>query len=562
VSRGQAPFRPWLEARSRDQLIRWTGGSTPTVLANAVAMVSELFSGEAVRVDPSLDLVSFSHEIVSIWRTEESLGTIERKKRPWILWAVLETSDPELLELSQSLTFMQGCYAVVGQDRRTHGWRAFISAWIRNYNPNHPLYFRYGEWIENVISGKMEARFSTWKGRSERYQIFAEEGPEILARCVKLKMTDNGTSIDGVLKDAGLVGDLGASPIVRFSLKAVLSRLADLFNECPADVIPINDILEAFLNQEGKLQFRDLRLSLQVALTRPFRETQPPVQLRISLLEWMVKCFGDPRVHAQAWVGADEAAGIVRSWQVLDSFRLFFDILDNMALDRHWSERKTFWQRYLQGPWVTEARVLLGPQAVRRVPRDIDRSTYATLTGEIQGNHSVLMMTIKGPIGTIVVIEWSHMGSFRAWMQNDLIAPKPYEPSYSRRQLMMQPKFRQVHSGGWQGMIDQAIKTMTGVDLRGPSTGQRDTEMRIIGSRSPDGSGQRTLTSGDQTSISSRNPNASSVVAKSPEARYYHRRTCERLTRKRYKNLVEFTNNRAAGLRGFSPCQACRPHLD
>jgi hypothetical protein len=143
----------------------------------------------------------------------------------------------------------------------------------------------------------------------------------------------------------------------------------------------------------------------------------------------------------------------------------FFRLLDETALDRHWRYRKLFWMAYFQRELITDAWVVLGPHASRMAELSFDQGDLATgklkAGGGIQGNHSVLLLRLPG----MTVAEWSHNGTCRIWLDGNPQAPKMYQMSYSRAELVHGEDFSQRHHGTEHGSWQRSIADWVGENI-------------------------------------------------------------------------------------------------
>lgn len=86
---------------------------------------------------------------------------------------------------------------------------------------------------------------------------------------------------------------------------------------------------------------------------------------------------------------------------------------------------------------------------------------YASLKPgyNVKKNHSAIIMRI----GQLTITEWSHSGSFRAWLPDAKRCPELYKSVYSRSDLVENATFERTHQGGWQSRFADLIDDQTGV---------------------------------------------------------------------------------------------------
>jgi hypothetical protein len=153
-------------------------------------------------------------------------------------------------------------------------------------------------------------------------------------------------------------------------------------------------------------------------------------------------------------------------WLVSASLEDFFALISRRAQENHWRYRKAFWSAYLKRGVIGHAWVILGWNAegeARRQWRDA-MPAHGRLTGA-DPDHSVLLLQI----GTVIVVEFSHMGACRLWRQNDQHCPRFYQQEYPRAALRLNPGYELAHRGSasyaWQRELADTIRSETGIGI-------------------------------------------------------------------------------------------------
>ena len=136
------------------------------------------------------------------------------------------------------------------------------------------------------------------------------------------------------------------------------------------------------------------------------------------------------------------------------SIDVFFKIIQQSQLDRHGVYRETFWKKYLEAGYINQSWLILAPKAAQLAidSLGVKKHQFATIqkNRKIDEKHAVLLMRLNH----IVIAEWSHTGKCRFWAQGTLKAPKLFQKSYVREQLIDYADHVQQHyfsaKGLWQ----------------------------------------------------------------------------------------------------------------
>lgn len=160
-------------------------------------------------------------------------------------------------------------------------------------------------------------------------------------------------------------------------------------------------------------------------------------------------------------------------WLTSISFDTFIRILDLTAAE-NWQDRRDFWEGYLpseRSPGsLVEAWPVLGPTA-KDLARDklkLDRQLYGEFPGRTGSNQSILIMRLRGPIGSVVVCEWSHGGAIRFWTETGEAPPPFYRDKYQTKHFMVEPDFWVSHDphGKWKQKVKDWLLGETGARPR------------------------------------------------------------------------------------------------
>jgi hypothetical protein len=162
-------------------------------------------------------------------------------------------------------------------------------------------------------------------------------------------------------------------------------------------------------------------------------------------------------------------------WLVENTLEDFFRLVSESAggndrdADRQWPYRRAFWEAYLDGGHIVDAWVVLGEYVQRDAQRVFGNQGigYGKLLRGYNVKHYHAVLILK--IGDLVITEWSHMGKYRVWHDDNRNAPKFYLPEYTRNDLVTQPDFDGSHMGAdygkWQGNLANHVANWTGIAI-------------------------------------------------------------------------------------------------
>ncbi len=198
--------------------------------------------------------------------------------------------------------------------------------------------------------------------------------------------------------------------------------------------------------------------------------------------KFLLDHLGDPRLRAQRWHGAGEAAmSLMQRWLTRASLRAFFKLISEYALDSQFRYREAFWSACIEKSPQADAWLALGSR-IHASARGIEdlKGAYARLDGA-SGDQAVLLLCINNT----VFCEWSHQGALRAWPTDWPDTPALGKPAYSRASLRGQslpfpPNWKHgsrgtsdgagLHHHGsdqnrWQGSAAELLQRRAGISL-------------------------------------------------------------------------------------------------
>lgn len=387
------------------------------------------------------------------------------KLTPYVLWMGEDQLGSDLSFLNDYLLWLKG----YGTAR---DWRRLIHVYLRDYeqlSTHHESLERQNfAIIEAINSTELKGRLIKWHSRELQYSLFAKNPKldvivnEFIDCKNEWRLFSERTGLEGELAQVGFAVAVGDQ---------LLKRLMDS---------PSSELIQAVKSYhvyDDKLRFPQRKAQLIEALISPWlngKQLGEPVQKAVR--DWLLKHFSDLRlpVHDRAhWHAVrPEYKKIMLRWLIGETLNQFFEIIDQVAKDSHWSYRKAFWNAYYKKDAFDEAWVVLGVDAKYYARRVFgEKISAATLSGSARQDHSVLIVRI----GDLVLADWSHDGKCRAWKVDDRFCPERYKLQYSGdllRAPSMQIVDSHVHDGIshhssdnylWQNRLSQFIYEHTGV---------------------------------------------------------------------------------------------------
>lgn len=418
----------------------------------------QLFFSE-LREPDRRSLLDVYKVLLELYRTHNSFTKLPSRYialSPWVILNSMEEDKPELAALPGFLNL----YFSFLQERAP---RAVLPPLVHVFLLYYPVEKNYFNQLRKVILALFDI-VSSIRARKlneviQRTGFFQEQGHKNL-----VSELENSRAISQSLQSFYLTGALERGRLTEFCLALYLKQLKStlgVLSDYDQSVL-IDDLLQ-FIFTGTELEFPTLRVHLANALLSPFQDHSPSAQIQEKLKAFFIKCYGDPRLNKSRWVGvSDESMAVMRQWLVEDTLEDFFKLLSYVAqtdgtADRHWTYRKRFWQAYLRKGYISEAWVALGPNARIAAGEFLGEksSNYAGLRG-VDRRHSSLIMKI----GDLVITEWSHSGSYRAWHEFNE-PPMLYRSEYRRDDLVSSPDIQGRHDGSvtgkWQSTLANTI---------------------------------------------------------------------------------------------------------
>jgi hypothetical protein len=212
----------------------------------------------------------------------------------------------------------------------------------------------------------------------------------------------------------------------------------------------------------------------------PFRRMEPQEGHRRALIEAATAYAGDPRINQARWRPIMEehqdAYEVILRWLTKASVEQFFDIVSQTMRDRPdmWKERRQFWTDYLRANLISAAWVAFGSDGAWRADDLAKRSNDPALKmfGRLASGsgkspeHAALIMQI----GDLIVVDWSHNGSWNIWPITAKGRPALFRQNsrgwsdYDARELMHAPiNGPHTANGSWRSRVREIISDHTGL---------------------------------------------------------------------------------------------------
>lgn len=430
--------------------------------AKALRKLQRLLGEVETRPPSAQDLQSSLRQLETAWRTHRSLTRVPRRVLKDFPWAVFQPWARDGHDLPYDQEFISAYREWLKANRSGRHTARLIPPYLRGFPEDKPFREAWRRTIAGILlDGNDRARLSLWRERHEKMGILAEDGPQLLAQKILAEPDD----YSAILGEAGLTGFLEDSEFVRVTFRSLLQKVSTRLNTFPMiseeESTALLSILES---RPGTLRFADMRVEVTEALLNPWLERSPPEAVRVSVRSFLQRILGNPNIRRNNWVGIDPPLRqVFLRWLAEETLETFFQILSGTAKARHWEQRQTFWRRYLDTGFISDAWLALGPDAASLVQNitEVPRGSWAELKGS-QASQSVILFRIRN----LTIMEWSHDGAGRIWIDGTQTAPSLYRRRYSGPQLRSKYDYRFRHIGNWQWETETWIRRQTGIRPR------------------------------------------------------------------------------------------------
>lgn len=392
-------------------------------MVQCLAEVEKYASG-GTEAPHNIDLDEVAARVLAAYETGNSPSRRDLRATPWCLW----TTRPALAEHAEPLQRFLRDFVL----RRGNGlYRRLASSYLLHFALDRPQL----EAIGGELASRSVRAGKPWADLQERYQMFHAGGVGIVAR----EALQSAERPINFLRKSGLRTVQASSGYARAVHAEGLAVLARGDNRDPLE--RLNVVKRWSTNEAGGLVHGGEEPQVLDALLRPFGGVRPEKTIRDQFLSVIVAWFGDPRLHAGRWARMQSHADTVRGWLTEQSLRQFFDVIDEVAPDRHWKYRRAFWRAYYDQGDISEAWAILDPScadvARKMFGKDVSFARWSHGgSKQIQAGHAVLLLRI----GRCLVADWSHSGSCNIWDDAQARdAPKLWRSSYHSDEIRHPP---------------------------------------------------------------------------------------------------------------------------
>ncbi len=249
------------------------------------------------------------------------------------------------------------------------------------------------------------------------------------------------------------------------SSKFVQKSVKNFFINPVSDIEKRLKILDT-LNNESDI-YENIFPEIADVLIRNVAESQNFETLKLGkekCIEVFYKNLGDPRFGKFKFKWnrvSQDSREIFLHWLAEKDLNLFFQIIEQTALDRMWRYRKNFWKSYL--PYISNTWVFLGKGA-QLMARNLGDKIIGH--GKFEGgeaNQSVLVFQI----GNFAFTEWSHNGKLRVYTAGN--AHNFFGRKNIRREDVINSRYvtEWIHSApqafSWQKRVGDWIRANCGI---------------------------------------------------------------------------------------------------
>lgn len=458
---------------------QWAGTLTPFARPQRIAQARVKIQRQLDNVQPRepnpYDLLQTYRVLASLNQQEPDFSDVPRhhvRRAPWVLFRPMDGGSAPLATRRALLSAYYDCLASRGSDRTI---ASLVHVFLRDYPDDAQIQKATRQLLKGELERREARRLQRLYKRCDKYYLLERDGPERFATFL-----DRPVDTDTLLAHAGLVNELATHGFVVSAARQWLSVIRhNLHKRCTADdgLSYLQRVLDFFIDSsEESLRYPVLRVALIEAVLIPFARSRPDASVQQRIESTVLDTFGDPRLSPGQWHGVDQSAkDVLLQWLVHTTLKDFFRLVRDVSqrdsdADRMWPYREAFWTAYLDKGVIDNAWVVLGFEIrhrARKLLTQLGRGAYGELRrGDgAKANHAVLIMQI----GDVVITEWSHSGKYRLWHENDADAPRFYQKSYRRPQLIYSPVVDGAHhysqGGTWQRKLAKEIRDRTGINI-------------------------------------------------------------------------------------------------
>ena len=192
------------------------------------------------------------------------------------------------------------------------------------------------------------------------------------------------------------------------------------------------------------------------ALLRPWRDAEPPADIKRILVKRLPDLYGHPKVSRNAvWNLVDPVhERRLLHWLTGEDIRFLFRILTEVERHHMWADREEFWWTLYEQGRIQEVWIAFNADGYRaariQLPSDARQSglRFARQVGE--SDKSLLLMRF----GDKIVVEGTYNFKVHVFDADDPASPRLYQRSYDVANIRGRRKARTtVHHGDWQRKV-------------------------------------------------------------------------------------------------------------
>jgi len=361
--------------------------------------------------------------------------------------------------------FIKNYISYIKKINNSRIWSSFIIHYIMRYNEEREIFKK-----TSILVVKHSNNLSkVWKKSFEYINFFEiTKGTNLIAKEI---ISEKNASY--VLNKLNLRGPFSTSALVR----EVFFNCANIINkEFKKGNFHNYSFFLNILSSAGKINEAFGSVAMFCFL-EPLDNIDISNAKKMELQNLFIETYGDPRIKEGYWPQIPQKYGgfetreaclsIVKKWLTSQSIKLFFDIIQEHAIDHQFAPRRELWESCFENDIIVEAHAILGNNSsftARKVKKDNEEAKtldWGNLKGA-QSDQSVLLMKLSN--GTVITV-WSHSGKFRAWNQDNDNKPKFYKREYTGTGLRMSSNYEKVQGGNWVPVIRTFLRNQTGIRI-------------------------------------------------------------------------------------------------
>ncbi len=401
--------------------------------------------GMAGHPRPMLDLHILAQKALRIYaRSGERFTNSEISNLPFILY------DKQINEMA--FIFLLRNYIDTVREVRL---RRLLFVYFGNYDNStrtRQIAIKLAERFKNTVDSDFKSPFLK-KMQCYRRELFYSNNRYPLNELYKT----NG--VNGTIREIGFEGVLATS---KFIIATLRTHFLNTDN---------TESKYKIFNELSETNFQGYRTLLPVMVDKLIilTESSNNGEWKQILLRFTYKLLGDPRIHVNQakWNGSDgvskKAQEIFLRWLVNNDLTLFFEIINQTAVDHMWQYRNRFWRAYIKH--IKNTKVFFGDYA-QSIAKDVAKGellNYGTVGAGCEYKHSAFLFEI----GDYIFCEWSHNGKLYIWRRDK--APVDFWTNQVNKSVMTRSDYVEAiahvssNTYNWQEKVSQWIYTHCGI---------------------------------------------------------------------------------------------------